>query len=111
MATVEEVDAALAQLLARLGRNDGGAGLVSERRTIEARCPDLDLVRWVVWDGGSLRELDEAPDGGSDVRVSVRSDDLVDIVAGELPVGRAYAAGRLRLDASLADLLRLRTLL
>jgi hypothetical protein len=39
------------------------------------------------------------------------SDDLLAMHRGDLPFSRAYAAGRVRLDASVTDLLRLRALL
>jgi hypothetical protein len=112
VATVEAVEAALVDLLARLdGVDDSSRALLPSRRTIEARCPDLDLVRYAEWRDGQLIVLTERPERRPDIRVSVRSDDLIAIASGELPFSRAYASNRVRLDASMTDLLRLRAVL
>jgi hypothetical protein len=112
VATVEEVDAVLVDLLGRLdGVDESARALLPARRTIEARCPDLDLVRYAEWRQGRIAMLDDPPPRRADIRISVRSDDLLRIASGELPFGRAYAANRVRLDASMTDLLRLRAVL
>lgn len=112
MATSDEVDEAVASLLDRLGQlDDGSRALLPSDRLIEARCPDLDYVRFAHWQGGRMLMLDGEPDRRADIRISVRSDDLIALVDGDLPFGRAYASSRLRLDASMTDLLRLRALL
>lgn len=112
MASIEEVEQVLADLLVRLGDvDDATRSLLPSRRTIEARCPDLDLVRYATWTSGDIALLDEVPDGRSDIRISIRSDDLIDLATGELSFGRAYANNKLRLDASMTDLLRLRAVL
>lgn len=112
MATVEQVDEVLAELLGRLDRlDDATRALLPSHRTVEARVPDLDLVRYAEWRSGVLTVLDEPPARRADIRLSMRSDDLVALAAGELPFSRAYASNRLRLDASMTDLLRLRAVL
>lgn len=111
MASVDEVEEVLAQLLARLDTVDESTrALLPAHRTIEARCPDLDLVRFAEWRAGRITIIDDPP-RRADIRISVRSDDLLRIASGELPFGRAYAANRVRLDASMTDLLRLRAVL
>ena len=112
MATIEEVEQALADLLERLDSvDDSTRSLLPTRRTIEARCPDLDLVRYAEWRSGRLSIVDGPHERPADIRISVRSDDLLRITNGELPFTRAYASNRVRLDASMADLLRLRAAL
>lgn len=113
MATVEEVEAILRDLAGRLDRIDPAyRALLPSRRTILARCPDLGVAYHASWRGGRLGELVAGePDGRADIRVAVDSDDLVALYRGELPVARAIADDRLRLDASMTDLLRLRTVL
>jgi hypothetical protein len=112
VATVEEVEEVLGDLLSRLGAVDQNTrAIMPNRRTIEARCPDLDYVRHAEWRNGDLVLLDEPLDRRPDIRISVRSDDLLAIARGELPFGRAYAANKVRLDASMTDLLRLRAVL
>lgn len=112
MAEVEEVEAILDAFLARLSQADRSARAVMPgKRTIEAQCPDLDLVRHGVWDNGVLTALDEPVTRRPDIRISARSDDLVRLAAGELTFGQAYLGGRIRIDASMSDLLRLRAML
>jgi predicted lipid carrier protein YhbT len=112
VASVEEVEEILARLVARFSEIDPSyRAMLPSRRTIEARCPDLDLVHWAEWRNGELHVLDEAPNGRADIRISVRSDDLLAMANGDLAFGRAYASNKVRLDASVTDLLRLRAVL
>ncbi len=109
MAEVEEVEQILDALLARLGDGDDSArSIMPSKRIIRASCPDLDLVRFARWEGGRLTLLEELPERRADIRISVRSDDLVRMTAGELTFSQAYFGGRIRIDASMSDLLRLR---
>jgi hypothetical protein len=112
MATLDQVDDILVGLLRKLGTvDDSTRALLPSRRTIEARCPDLDLVRYAEWRRGELELLEDEPTRRPDIRLSVHSDDLLRIAAGELPFSRAVASNRLRIDASMPDLLRLRAVL
>jgi hypothetical protein len=112
MATLDQVETILIDLLRRLGQvDDTTRAMLPSRRTIEARCPDLDLVRYAEWRRGDLELLDDPPTRRPDIRISVHSDDLLRIAAGELTFSRAVASNRLRLDASMSDLLRLRAVL
>lgn len=112
MATVAEVEAVLADLLSRFDQVDSGTrAMLPSRRVIEARCPDLDLIRYAEWRSGDLAVLASPPDRRPDIRVTVDSDDLVAMAEGRLSFSRAYAANRVRLDASMTDLLRLRAVL
>ena len=62
-----------------------------------------------------MRDLRAEPDGQSldkaDIRLTMSSDDLVDLTEGRLSFGPAWASGRVKLEAGLRDMLRLRTLL
>lgn len=112
MAELEEVERILDELLERLGDLDDGAlAMMPAQRIIRAACPDLDLVRYARWHDGTLTVLAEPPGRRADIRISVRSDDLVKLVAGEMTFSQAYVGGRLRIDASMSDLLRLRAAL
>ncbi len=112
MASIDEVEQVLAELLTRLETIDESSrALLPSARVIEARCPDLDLVRFARWQRGTITLLDDVPPRRPDIRISVRSDDLLAIASGELPFARAFAANKIRLDASMTDLLRLRAVL
>ncbi len=45
------------------------------------------------------------------MKLTLGSHDLIDLVNGELDMARALFTGRVKIDASLGDLLRLRRLL
>lgn len=112
MVTPEEVEAAVRRLVGLLASVDPEVrARLSADRTVSCRLPDLDLV----WSGRLCNEgLMDVTDGDAaraQVRVSVDSDDLVALVDGRLAVPLAMATGRLRVQASPLDLLRLRALL
>ncbi len=113
MATVEQARAALDRIATRLTDVDPGelAKHVLER-TISCRVPDLDLVflTRIHPDGLDTFKIVENADGAQ-VRLTVNSDDLVALAGDELAVTKAWATGRLKIEASLSDLLRLRRIL
>lgn len=112
MATVAEVETVLTGLLSRLGQLDPGTrSMLPSRRTIQARCPDLDLVHHAEWRNGRLTVQDDPPSRRPDIRITVHSDDLMAIHRGELSLSRAYTANKIRIDAPMTDLLRLRAVL
>lgn len=127
MASVSECDLALRSLAARLLDVDPGvrAKFVVER-TVSCRVHDLDTT----WSGRLCDEglVDiamtgaghDAPAGGksggnggrngdgkAQVRLTVGSDDLVALVEGRLALPAAVATGKVRVQASPFDLLRL----
>ena len=113
MATVEEVETTLADLLRLLERLDPGSrAMLPSRRMIEARCSDLGLVYHAAWRHGKLSDMSEGPCGRRpDIRIEVSSDDLVAMANGELSFKTAYQRQMVRIDASMTDLLRLRAAL
>ena len=75
-------------------------------RTISCRISDLD-VTWsaTLTDDGLIGMTTDAPK--AQVRLTVASDDLISLVDGKLAVPTAVATGRIRVQASPFDLLRL----
>jgi len=83
-------------------------------RTVSCRIPDLDVVFLARLDGDTIEELRCAAGSdtnGAQVRVVASSDDLVALLEGELAPPVAWATGRLKIEASVLDLLKLRALL
>lgn len=119
MANVEECRAALRDLAARLTEIDPETrGQHPPDRTVSCRIPDLRVVFSARLRGGRLEDIrDHAEDNaGPDVlaaqlRFTVGSEDLLALVDGRLGFARAWASGRMKVEASLTDLLRLRKLL
>lgn len=117
MATVEQCEQALHGLAARLAERDRSDSRHSLDRTL--RCDIQDLgVRFA----GRLRDgrLEEVRllDGGASgtdgaqaqVKLAMKSDDLIRLVAGDLNMATAWATGRVKVDAGMRDILRLRSI-
>jgi hypothetical protein len=115
VASVQEVEQALQSLADRLAAVDPA---VRSRyvvpRTLACRVPDLDVVFLATLNDDGLDELRCADDGDDEraqVRMAARSDDLLALCDGQLSPPVAWATGRLKVQASPLDLLKLRALL
>ena len=112
MATMDQCMTALNGILGDLARNPAAAGL---DRSLSCRLTDLDQVVLGRLSSGAVRDLHAVPDGPAvpkaDIRLTMTSDDLVALTDGHLSFGSAWAGGRVKLEAGLRDLLRLRKLL
>lgn len=58
-----------------------------------------------------LDTLQGPPPERAQIRLTMSGDDLVSMVNGELNFAKAWGSGRVKLEAGLRDLFRLRTLL
>lgn len=109
MASVQQCEAALAELARRLDevphqqRKDN-----LPERTMELTLLDLDVTFRAKLHDGRLCDITEGRGPKPHVRLTMNSDDLIDLTEGELKFSHAWATGKLHLDASLRDLLRLR---
>lgn len=112
MATMDQCMTALARILGDLAANPAAAGL---DRSLSCRLPDLRQVVVGRLTSGAVRELRAVDDDPAvpkaDIRLTMTSDDLLALTDGRLAFGSAWASGRVKLEAGLRDLLRLRTLL
>lgn len=113
MADEAECRTALDRVARRLGEVDSKqfAEHVVER-TISCRITDLGIAFRSRIHAGGLDEFERTEDPKSaQVRLTVNSDDLVALANDELNAAKAWASGRLKVEASIFDLLRLRKLL
>ncbi|RSS76799.1 SCP2 sterol-binding domain-containing protein [Streptomyces sp. WAC06614] len=115
MATTQECRAALDKLSDNLARADGDVrGAASLDRSLSCHITDLDQTFTGRLEGGRIRVDGVAPGPPvtkAQIRLAMTGDDLVAMVDGELNFAKAWAAGRVRLEAGFRDLLRLRSLL
>lgn len=116
MASLQECERALHCLAERLEAVDPALRRKhAVDRTVSCRVTDLDAVlHATVADGAvtDLRCIEGSEDGSSaQIRLATSSDDLLALLAGRLPAPVAWATGRLTVEASVLDLLRLRALL
>ncbi|MDX3429625.1 alkyl sulfatase C-terminal domain-containing protein [Streptomyces sp. ME01-18a] len=115
MATMAECRSALDTLSDNLagagGDVRGAAGL---DRSLSCHIRDLDVTFTGRLENGRIRVLDTydgPPRDKAEIRLAMTGDDLVAMVAGELNFAKAWASGRVRLEAGFRDLLKLKSLL
>ena len=112
MASLQQCLSALETVVGGLPAAPAARGL---DRTVSCRLPDLGqvlhgrLAQQRVQDLRADAETTALP--RADIRLTMTSDDLVALTDGRLAFAPAWASGRVRLDAGLRDLLRLRSLL
>ncbi len=98
--------------MGRLTTLDSGyRAMLPSRRTIETVCTEPDLMYHATWRSGQLGDLVPGAAPRADIRIHVACADLVQLADGSLPFRDAYARQRVRLEASMTDLLRLRAVL
>jgi hypothetical protein len=113
MNSAQDVQAALQKLAGRL------AELSPEQRedyfgdrTLSVTVPDLDVTYVTRLGSGDdpVREAepDEPP---ADIRMTGNSAEVISLAESPMNIGRAWVAGRVKIEASMKDLFRLRRLL
>lgn len=113
MATEDDCLEALDRIAQRLRDVDPDqfAAQVVER-TVSCRVPDLGLAWRTRLHAGGLDPFTPTDDPrAAQVRIVVDSDNLVALANDELSIAKAWAGGRLKIEASIFDLLKLRKLL
>lgn len=115
MASVQECERALLSLADKLAAVDPEVrAKFVVTRTLACRVPDLDVVFLATLNDVGIDQLRCTAGAGVDgaqVRLAADSDDLLALVDGELSPPVAWATGRLKVQASPLDLLKLRALL
>jgi SCP-2 sterol transfer family len=112
MATVEECEAAMH----RFAQSMGGMDEETRRRTaldrsVSCHIRDLDVTFRGQLRDGSLQDVKRADSTDAQIRLAMTGDDLLQLVDGSLNFAKAWATGRIRVEASIFDLLKLRSLL
>jgi hypothetical protein len=111
MATVEECEKAFHELAARLGRVDPQQRKkVALDRSLSCTVRDLGVIFAGRLREGELRDIRPVDSPDAQIRLTVASDDLIELTSGELSFTGAWTAGKLRIDATVFDLLKLRSL-
>jgi hypothetical protein len=114
MATTEECRAALDQLSRNMAKAEGDVRAATALdRSLSCRITDLDLTFVGRLAGGAITDVVTVPGTPAEkaqIRLAMSGDDLVAMVGGELSFAKAWGSGRVRVQASLRDVLRLRSL-
>ncbi|MET8248791.1 SCP2 sterol-binding domain-containing protein [Streptomyces sp. NPDC005202] len=115
MATIEECRTALEKLSDNMANAEGDVREAAALdRSVSCHIKDLDVTFVGRLENGRIvvrDTLQGPPPEKAQIRLAMAGDDLVALVDGELHFARAWGSGRVRLEASLFDLFRLRKLL
>lgn len=115
MASLEECRAALGKLAASMADADDATKRNMLDRTLSCYISDLDVTfSGRLHDGRLVDITDHRGDpqaGKAQIRLTMTSDDLVALTDGEISFASAWLSGRVKIDASFRDLLRLRSLI
>ncbi|CAM5726152.1 Sterol-binding protein OS=Streptomyces alboniger OX=132473 GN=CP975_07410 PE=4 SV=1 [Streptomyces alboniger] len=115
MATIEECRAALEKLSDTLQTTEGDVRTAAALdRSVSCHITDLDVTFVGRLVDGRIEVADTLqgpPPEKAEIRLAMAGDDLVALVNGELNFAKAWGSGRVRLEAGLKDLFRLRKLL
>lgn len=113
MKTAEECRTALQKLAGRLAElSPAEREQYFGDRTISVTVPDLGITFVTVLRSGDDPVREAAPgDPPADIRMTANSDEVVALAEQPMNVARAWMSGRLKIEASVKDLFRLRRLL
>ncbi|MEU0354007.1 SCP2 sterol-binding domain-containing protein [Streptomyces cyaneofuscatus] len=115
MATMAECRSALDKLSDNLATADGDVrGAAALDRSLSCHIKDLDITFTGHLADGRIQVRDTVegpPREKAEIRLAMTSDDLVALVDGDLNFAKAWASGRVRLEAGFRDLLKLKSLL
>jgi hypothetical protein len=115
MATIEECRSALDRLSENMAGAEGDVRAAAALdRSLSCRVTDLDITFVGRLANGRIEVQDTlrgSPPEKAQIRLTMSGDDLVSLVNGELNFAKAWGSGRVKLEAGLRDLFRLRTLL
>jgi hypothetical protein len=110
MATVEECEQAFHGLAAKLaGAHPETRRKASLDRSLTCTLRDLKVIFAGHLRDGELTNIRQVEKSDGQVKMTMTSDDLLKLVAGDLSMGSAWASGRVKIDASIFDLLKLRS--
>ncbi|MCU1658283.1 MAG: sterol-binding protein [Pseudonocardiales bacterium] len=111
MASVEACEEAFHGLAAKLASANGATKQKATLdRSLSCTLPDLGVVFAGQLKDGELRDIRQTDTADAQIRLTMSSDDLLTLVAGELNMASAWATGRVKIDASVFDLLKLRSI-
>jgi Alkyl sulfatase C-terminal len=115
MATLDECRDALDRFSANLASAEGGArDAAALDRSLSCHVTDLGSTFTGRLAYGRLQDVTAVsgvPAAKAQIRLTMKSDDLLAMVAGDLHFAKAWASGRVKVHAGLRDVLRLRSLL
>ena len=111
MATLEECWKALQDVADKIESSAGDRQPPKLDRSLACRLTDLSTGFHGRLVGGLMRDLADGDDPTAQIVLTLSSDDLVALSRGELNFAKAWASGKIKVQAGVRDLLKLRSLL
>jgi hypothetical protein len=113
MKSAEECRQALQKLAGRLSElSPADRDAYFGNRTISVTIPDLGVTYVTDLGAGDAPVREAVPgDPPADMRMTANSDEVVSLAESPMNIARAWMAGRVKIEASMKDLFRLRRLL
>lgn len=108
MASVEDCDAAFRTFADRLSTSNNNKHSDLDR-TLTCRLPDIGVIFAGRLHDGRLTDIRQVDDAKAQVKLTMSSDELVDLVEGRSKFASAWASGRIKIDARVFDLIKLRS--
>lgn len=113
MATKSECAAALDQLAAKMGGLDENSRDKHRlERTVSCQIPDLEVTFYGMLKDARLLNVTSYDNGvkppQAQIRLTIPSDELLKLVDGSLNFMSAWTSGRIKVNASIGDLIKLR---
>lgn len=109
MATVEQCERALQDLADKVAGNPSRRKLGFDR-SMSCTISDIDAVFAGRLKDGRLLDIARSSTKDAQVRLTLSSDDLIALVDGSLKIAPAWATGRIKVEAGMRDLLKLRSI-
>jgi alkyl sulfatase BDS1-like metallo-beta-lactamase superfamily hydrolase len=111
MATAEECERAFHTLADRLAATDPQARKRNALdRSLSCTLPDIDVVFGARLKDGLLTDIHQVDSPDAEVKLTMSSDDLIALVDGSLKFAPAWANGRIKIDARVLDLVKMRSI-
>jgi SCP-2 sterol transfer family len=113
MASAEECRVALQKLASRLSElSPDEREQYFGNRTMSVTIPDLGITYVTLLGSGADPVREVAPgEPPSDIRMTASSDEVISLAEQPMNIARAWMSGRVKIEASMKDLFRLRRLL
>jgi len=112
MASLEDCHAALERLAGRLSSaEEHERRRVAFDRTLSCTIPDLGITFSGQLSDGHLTDITTETAERAQLRLTATSDDLVSLTDGHLNFAQAWLSGRIKVEAGVRDLLKLRAML
>ena len=112
MATLEECRRALQDVADRIASGDTRDREPPKLdRSLACRITDLGAGFHGRLVGGKIKDLTDGDDPAAQIALTLSSDDLVALSRGEINFAKAWASGRIKIQAGIRDMLQVRKLL